>query len=136
MYMVSITKRIAALCRVPGAILAVLLAFSACNTPSVPIPPPRPDLMTFALDTDASTVSFQYDDNADYGGAVVYLYNRDLGEGIITTADDAGRVMSSQPFPGTEGDDVIVTFEVEAQLGSTCVTLREGRASAADLCSL
>lgn len=83
----------------------------------------------FALDSDAGTATFQFDPDPSYGGAVVYVFNRDVGEGIITTADIDGSVSQTPPFPAVEGDEIVITFELETQIGSTCVTIRDGRSN-------
>ena len=109
-------------------VLFALLAGAAlaCVTPSVPIPPPSPDKMDFDIDLGAGTVQFRYAEDASYGGAIVYVFNRDQGAGIITVARPDGTVGPTDPFPGALGDDVVVTFEVETQVASTCVEIGEG----------
>lgn len=108
----------------------------ACAAPSVPIPPPQPERMSFELDLDAGSASFAYDPVADYAGAVVYVFNRDAGQGVITTADGDGRVAPTEPFPAAEGDEIVVSFELESQLASTCVHLRDGQSSSSLECDL
>jgi len=115
-------------------LLLALVLGGACNTPSVPIPPPSPELMTFSVEVDTGSARFEYEPNADFGGALVYVFNRDLGEGIIATARDDGSVGPTDPFPAQEGDEVLITFELEEQLASTCVRVAAGRSSAANEC--
>jgi predicted enzyme related to lactoylglutathione lyase len=43
------------------------------------------------IDTQAGAASFSYGPEANYADAIVYVFNRDLGEGIITTARPDGR---------------------------------------------
>ena len=117
-----------------AAALAVGLA--ACVTPSIPIPPPKPESMVFEVDLDGGTARFAYDPTADYAGAVVYVFNRDAGQGIITVADPSGQVAPTTPFPAQEGDEVVVTFELDSQIASTCVRLRDGRSSSSLECDL
>jgi len=107
-----------------------------CVTPSVPIPPPSPDQMVFEIDVDAGSASFEFDPERSYANAIVYVFNRSLGEGIITTADPNGRVPPTEPFPAAAGDEVVITFEVATQLPSTCVILRQGRSDAGQRCDL
>jgi len=111
-----------------------LVVGGACNTPSVPIPPPSPELMTFAVDIDAGSARFRYEANSDFGGALVYVFNRDVGAGIIATARDDGSVGPTEAFPATDGDEVVITFELEEQLASTCIRVADGRSSAANEC--
>ena len=98
--------------------LAVAGSAGACTTPSVPIPPPEPEKVFFALDLDLGEASFRYDASQAYSNAVVYIFNRDVGEGIITTAEDNGEVLPTEPFPAFVGDDILITFETEAQLST------------------
>ena len=113
--------------------LALLVALAtglcACVTPSVPIPPPTPEKIFFALDGDTGVASFRYGPDPSYALAVVYVFNRDVGQGVITTAENDGSVLMTEPFPALEGDEIVVTFETESQLSSTCVTIRDGQSS-------
>ena len=117
-----------------AAALAVGLA--ACATPSVPIPPPEPESIVFEVDLAGGTARFAYDPRADYVGAVVYVFNRDAGQGVITVADELGGVAPTAPFPAQEGDEVVVTVELDNQIASTCVRLRDGRSSSSLECDL
>lgn len=120
-----------------AAFATVLCAlWLSCVTPSVPIPPPSPEQMVFELDAQEGTAVFQFDAEISYSNAIVYVFNRTAGEGIITTADDRGAVGPTPPLPAVVGDEMVITFEVETQLGSTCVVLREGRQSSGDRCEL
>jgi hypothetical protein len=117
-------------------LLALLAVAGSCTTPSVPIPPPEPEKIYFAVAADDGQARFSYDPSPSYGGAVVYVFNRDVGQGIITTAEDDGRVLETEPFPAVDGDEIIVTFEVETQISSTCVVLRDGQSSSSAECGL
>jgi hypothetical protein len=116
--------------------VAVATGLWACAAPSVPIPPPVPERMSFEVDTAGGTASFAYQPIADYAGAVVYVFNRDTGRGIITTADGDGAVAPTEPFPAQEGDEIVVSFELESQLASTCVRLRNGQSNSSLECDL
>ncbi len=116
-------------------VFGLCVGLSACFTPTVPIPPPSPTRMVFDIDTTGGTAVFTYDADASYSNAVVYVYNRDKGVGVITTAEADGSVAATQPFAGDAGDNVVVTFELDSQLGLTCVVLAQGRLSAANECS-
>lgn len=105
------------------------LSMADCFTPSVPIPPPEPEKMAFEVSFETGTAQFTYEANPSYESAIVYVFNRDKGEGVITTARPDGSVPPTDPFPADEGDQVVVTFEVESQLASTCVELHPGRSS-------
>jgi len=110
-------------------LIALAIGHLACVTPSVPIPPPSPENVFFALDADTGFATFRYGPEPSFAGAVVYVFNRDAGEGIITTAESDGSVLDTPPFPAIEGDEIVITFESEAQLGSTCVTIRDGQSN-------
>jgi len=100
------------------------LALAACVTPSIPIPPPEPELMTFAVDVGAGVVSFSYDPEPNFSDAVVYIYNRDRGQGIITTARADGSVGPTAPFGAAVGENIAVTFETDETTVGACVQIR------------
>ena len=114
--------------------IAVAALVSACFTPSVPIPPPEPEDMAFILDTDTNTARFSYEPNTSYARAVVYVFNRDQGRGIITTAAANGSVGPTEPFPGFDGDQIVITFETETQRAAVCIELHHGQSSSAFEC--
>jgi len=116
--------------------IAVLALVGACFTPSVPIPPPEPEDMAFEVDTDTNTVRFSHDANVSYRGAVVYVFNRTQGVGLIVTANSDGSVSPTAPFAGGDGDQVVVTFELETQLAAVCVEIHDGQSSSAFECEL
>jgi hypothetical protein len=118
-----------------AAAAALLVGVAGCVTPSVPIPPPEPERIAFALDADAGTATFSYGRSV-YQGAVVYVFNRDRGVGVITTAESDGSVAPTAPFAAADGDDVVVTFDRDDQLAAVCVTLHDGPSSSAYECSL
>ena len=109
-----------------SACAAVVLA--GCITPSIPIPPPDPALMSFSISAQAGATSavFAYPATHNYVGSVVYLYNRDQGVGIILDANPDGSVGPSGPLSAVAGNQVVVTFQLEDQAVSSCVRLRDG----------
>ena len=112
----------------------LLLALAGCITPSIPIPPPDPEQMTFEVELQTGSAQFSYSPSGAYAGAAVYVFNRAKGTGVIDTARADGSVGPTLPFPAALGDAVVVTFESEQQTVSTCVVIRQGRQSAADIC--
>lgn len=121
-----------------ATLLCLLLLFwgqFSC-TPSVPIPPPEPEKVSFSLDLESGFAIFEYAPSASSSNAIVYIFNRDLGEGVITTAQSDGRVLPTDPFPAMGGDEIVITFETETQLSSTCVRMADGQSSSANECSL
>ena len=126
--------------RSPVAIAGVFagLLLGGCITPSIPIPPPDPVLMTFMVmgDGASTTAAFSYPANHNYVGSIVFVYNRDRGLGIIEATRPDGSVGPTQPVRAALGDQVVVTFQREDQTVSTCVRLRNGTQSSTDYCSL
>lgn len=104
------------------------LALAGCVTPSIPIPPPDPARMTFTVMTDVtgSTATFAYPAEANYSGAIVYVYNRDQGVGIIEQARPDGSVGPTRAVAASLGDQIVVSFQLEDQMASRCIRLRDG----------
>ncbi|HUQ02605.1 MAG TPA: hypothetical protein VM261_08930 [Kofleriaceae bacterium] len=98
-------------------------AVGGCVTPSIPIPPPEPERMTFTVDVQAGVAIFEYGPEPNYADAVVYVFNRDRGQGVITTARPDGSVGPTDPFPAAVGDRVAVTFETTDSIAGTCVQI-------------
>lgn len=119
------------------AALACLVAgVAGCVTPSIPIPPPDPTLMTFQVTGDgtATQASFAYPATNNYVGTVVFIYNRDKGVGIIEDAHVDGSVGPTAPLAAEIGNQVVVSFQREDTTVSTCVRLRQGPQSGLDYC--
>ncbi len=108
--------------------LGALLAVGGCVTPSIPIPPPSAELMTFRLSGPVgdTTAIFEYPQHPTLVDAVVYVYNRDKGVGIIEVARPDGSVGPTAPVRAALGDQIVVSFQRDDQTASTCIRLREG----------
>ena len=65
--------------------------------------------MTFAIDGSAGAATFSYAAEPNYANAVVYIFNRNAGTGIIATARADGSVGPTAPFPAALGDNVAIT---------------------------
>lgn len=117
--------------------LVVLAVLGGCITPSIPIPPPDPGRMTFALTVSGqdSTATFAYPANVNYVDSIVFVFNRDRGVGVIETARSDGSVGPTAPLPAALGEQIVVSFQREDQTVSTCIRLREGAQSATDYCN-
>ena len=130
----------AAVMRSPVAIASVLtgLLLGGCITPSIPIPPPDPVLMTFMVTGDGAntTATFSYPADHNYVGSIVFVYNRDRGLGIIEATHPDGSVGPTQPVRAALGEQIVVTFQRDDLTVSTCVRLRNGTQSSTDYCSL
>ena len=111
-----------------GLILLVL-GFAGCVTPSIPIPPPDPAQMTFAVTVDgaSSIATFAYPPKADYGDAIVFVFNRDQGVGIIEQARPDGSVGPTRAVPAQLDEQIVVSFQLEDQTVSRCIRLRDGQ---------
>jgi hypothetical protein len=116
--------------------LLPLLVLAGCVTPSIPIPPPDPELMTFAvtLDGPSSQASFSYPPEINYVGAVVFVYNRDRRVGVIEGAHPDGSVGPTAPLAAALQEQIVVSFQRDDQTVSTCIRLRDGAQSATDYC--
>ena len=111
----------------PTIVLAAALA--GCVTPSIPVPPPDPQAMTFEVDATSGTATFSYRGDVSLAGATVYVFDRRLGQGVIDTAHADGSVGPTPPFAAAPGDDVDVTFQLGEQSEGTCVVLAAGTPS-------
>ncbi len=112
----------------------VMGLISSCITPSIPIPPPDPGQMSFEIEAAAGVATFSYAPSDVNSGALVYVLNRAKGVGVIDTARADGGIGPTAPFPATAGDQVVVSFQRDGHTVSTCVAIRSGRQSTADLC--
>jgi hypothetical protein len=117
-------------------LVAILTGLGACVTPSIPIPPPDPGRMTFQVTVEGTNSSavFFYEPNEKYADATVFIFNRDLREGIITTARADGGVGPTNPIAAAVGHQIVVSFQLEEQTASTCIRLRDGQQSSTDYC--
>jgi hypothetical protein len=120
------------------AVAVTGFAVSGCITPSIPIPPPDPELMTFVVTGDGPNTSatFAYPPDHNYASSIVYVYNLDRGLGIIEASRPDGSVGPTRPVSAALGEQINVTFQREDQTMSTCIRLRNGQQSATDYCNL
>jgi hypothetical protein len=125
---------------IAGVVASVIAlpGLGGCITPSIPIPPPDPSLMEFAVTGTGNdtTATFTYPANQNYRGSIVFVYDRDRGRGIIEAARPDGSVGPTQPVQAALGEQIVVTFQREDQTVSTCIRLRNGPQSATDYCDL
>lgn len=93
--------------------------------------------MTFVVTGEgaSSSATFQYPANVNYRDALVYVYNRDRGLGIIEAAHADGSVGPTQPVKAALGEQIVVTFQLDDQAISTCIRLRNGQQSPTDFCA-
>jgi len=122
---------------IAGLVVAAGFVLGGCITPSIPIPPPDPGLMTFAVTGDGanSTATFTYPADINYQNSILFLYNRDRGLGIIEATRPDGSVGPTRPLAAAIGEQIVVTFQREDQTISTCIRLRNGQQSSSDYCT-
>jgi hypothetical protein len=115
----------------------VIACLAGCITPSIPIPPPDPELMLFEVTGDgaSSSATFTYPANVNYEGSILYVYNLDRGIGIIEATRPDGSVGPTRPVSAALGNQVVVTFQRSDLSVSTCVRLRNGPQSPTDYCT-
>ena len=118
------------------ALIGLVVALAGCVTPSIPIPPPDPARMNFDVTIVGTTSNavFTYPPEQNYVDSIVYVFNRDRGTGIITTARPDGGVGPTQPFPAVIGNQVVITFEMPEDTVSSCVRVTDGTPNALDVC--
>lgn len=90
---------------------ALWLGAAGCTSPTLPLPPPN--LSELRLDNDQVTV-----EGTATAGAMVFVWNRDLGEGAITEAEaDGGYFMAV--VPGDEGHVIVVWSQLDDEQSPT-----------------
>lgn len=116
--------------------ILALVVLGGCITPSIPIPPPDPGKMTFAIMVEGgkSTATFAYPPDVNYVDTIVFVFNRDRGVGVIEAARADGSVGPTAPLAAAIGEQIVVTFQREDQTVSTCIRLREGAQNPNDYC--
>lgn len=118
--------------------LLVVLGIGGCITPSIPIPPPSAELMTFTVTGDVGNTfaTFAYPPHATLidSDALVFVYNRDKGKGIIEVANADGSVGPTEPVRADLGDQIVVSFQRDDQTASTCIRLRDGAQDPTSYC--
>jgi len=116
----------------------LVIALSSCITPSIPIPPPDPDDMTFDITIDgngSSNAVLTYPSDSNYASGTVYLQNRSTGFGVFQPVNSDDSIGPTQPLAAKAGDEVIVTIGTPVQTVSTCVVLRQGIQDPTALCT-
>ena len=101
--------------------LSYVLVF-ACNSPFIPIPPPNP---TFTEGSNSGEWAVSTPPDSRAGGARFYIYNSDLGSGLIQQAAPDGS-MYAFPLHGAAGDRVEIRWERSAVEGSSTICRRLG----------
>lgn len=106
---------------VAAAALALGLA-TACYTPSVPLPPPLVQNMTFTTGQAAGTVVLTSPPEPQIGAARFSIFNVSQGTGVIFIANSDGS-FTSPAFPGSEGDYIQIAYDKGSDTAELCTTL-------------
>jgi hypothetical protein len=104
---------------------ASYLLIFACNSTYIPIPPPDPSFSESTSTPGEWQVSTPPDARAS--GAIFYIYNSNLGSGLIQRAEPDGS-MHAYPLRGQAGDRIGIHWERSVTEGSSaiCRILGEG----------
>ena len=123
--------------RARRSILLGLVALAgACVTPTIPLPPPEPEAVSFELDTMTGQASFSYTiPRPEYGGARVFVEDETQGVGVIVTANPDGTVSPTPRFLAFDGDRVQITFKLGEDSAGICLILHPGPSSPANYCN-
>jgi hypothetical protein len=110
------------------AAAATLLALAggiACNTPSVPLPPPLITSLSFQASGMNGMVVMQGMPTPRHANVRFYVFNRSRKDGVITGAAADGSFTTS-PFAGSAGDTVQLYYDTPAGERSQdlCTTLQ------------
>lgn len=94
---------------------SLLLAFPACNTPFIPLPPPGDPTFTPVEVADGmggmrTVWQASAGANSSMAEAKISLFNADAGSGVIVRAQPDGSYVAG-PFEGQEGDRMQIQYE-------------------------
>jgi hypothetical protein len=113
-----------------------LAAVAGCVAPSVPVPPPGPEAMSFTLDLQAGVAVYQANLGSDWGSSWVTLYDDTTGEGIVARSQPNGHVGPTAPWRANDGDQVRIQFERDdGEVSGVCLILHGGPSSQNYECS-
>jgi hypothetical protein len=121
----------------PTATVLVLAALLAgCVAPSVPVPPPEPANMSFALDTSSGTATYTGGLGADWSNSWVSVFDDTTGKGVLDRSDATGHVGPTEPWRANDGDHVRIVFERDdGEQAGLCLILRGGPSSSGNRCT-
>ena len=108
---------------VTAAAISFVVVFS-CNTPFIPIPPPDP---SFTQDPSSGDWSVSTAADSRAVGSIYFVYNADLGSGIIQRAETNGSIYA-RALQGSVGDRILIHWEKSAndQSATICRPLGNG----------
>jgi hypothetical protein len=99
-------------------------AVLACNTPSVPLPPPELPSLGF-LSAGLGEVQLTGKPDPAHASVRFYVYNLSRGDGVITTAAADGS-FTTGAFAGGEGDTAQIYYDLPTgdRSQDVCVQIR------------
>ncbi len=116
-------NRLASRLRLALAVAALALGLAtACYPPSVPLPPPLVQNMTFTMGQAAGTVVLTSPPEAQIGAARFSIFNVSQGTGVIFLSNADGS-FTSPAFPGNEGDYIQIAYDKGSDTAELCTTL-------------
>ena len=122
--------------RLAASIIVVAAFVAGCFAPSVPVPPPAPESMSFALDVTAGTATYTASLGGDWANTWVSIYDGTSGEGVLERSDGTGHVGPTQPWRAADGDHVRIVFERDdGEQSGLCLILRGGPSSSSNRCT-
>jgi len=104
-----------------GAALALAIC-AACNTPSVPLPPPLVETMRFTTAGTAGTVTLSSPAEPQFGSVRFSIFNVSQGLGVIFISNPDGS-FTSPAFPGNDGDYIDISYDLNDESADRCTTL-------------
>jgi hypothetical protein len=116
-----------------GALALALGVCTACYTPSVPLPPPLVENMTFQAGPTAGTVVLKSPAQAQIGAVRFSVFNESQGVGVIVVSANDGS-FTTPPFAGADGDYVEISYARGTDSAAQCTTLHVGVALVGATC--
>jgi len=106
----------------------VLGALLACTGPSVPVPPPGAESMSFALDGVAQTATYAANLGPQWGNCWVVVRVERTGDGVVERSAVDARVGLSEPFDAVNGDLAGIRFECDddGKAAGLCLVIHDG----------
>lgn len=119
----------------PACLVVLALALLAgCFAPSVPVPPPGTEVMSFEINETDMTASYSAALGPDWASSWVIVLVERTGDGEVARSNATGFVTTA-PFSAVVGDTALVRFERDdGEQAGVCVVIRDGQLSDNDQC--
>jgi len=119
-------SRIASRLRIALGVTALALGLcTACYTPSVPLPPPLVNAMTFDNGPTAGTVILRSPAQPQIGAVRFSVFNESQGVGVIVVSANDGS-FTTPPFAGVDGDYIEISYSNGNDSAAQCTALHVG----------